>query len=199
MADRLCTTADLANLLGVPEDADRMGLLIEMGTAVVQAACGQRIVQVVDDTVVLDIDLAYADRYLYLPERPVTAVGTVQVGTLTVTDHTVQLRRGRIWRSYGWRSSTLPDYRQPSAVTVTYTHGYADDDQGIQLGRTAVLGLVRGVYSNPTGATQVAIDDYRAAYDAMVAALEASPSLKAALQRQYGRPSRSARLAAVGS
>lgn len=198
MADRLCTTTDLANLLGIPDDPTRMGVIVEAGTAVVQNACGQRIVQVVDDTQVLDIDPTHTDQYLYLPERPVTAVGTVKVGTLTVVDHTPQLRRGRIWRAYGWRSSTLPDYRQPSTVTVTYTHGLASDDQRIQFARASVLGLIRGVYGNPTGATQLAIDDYRASYDRLAAELEVSKPLRDALRRQYGRPSRSARLAAAG-
>jgi hypothetical protein len=60
---------------------------------IVQACVGQRIVQVVNDvTVVIDLDGcdSTAPGWI-LPERPVTAVSSVLVGSTAVTDYTVQL------------------------------------------------------------------------------------------------------------
>lgn len=183
----LCTPGDLTTLLGYTVDTSKATLLIECATAVVQATCGQRIVQVVNDTVVLDLDDHDGGLELVLPERPVTAVGAVLVGSTPVTDFTASLRRGSLWRSSGWRSSST--YGGPSTVTVTYTHGYPTGDQRLQLARAAVLGLLRGAYGNPTGATRLQIDDYAVQYEAVSAQMDPSGFLAAQLRRQYGRPS----------
>jgi hypothetical protein len=195
MADQLATPSDLASLLQQDVDTATATLLLECATAVVQAVVGQRIVQVVNDTVTLDLD-GCGGLYLDLPERPVTAVGAVLIGATTVTDFTTQLRRGRLWRPYGWRSTLVAYADQPSTVTVTYTHGYATGHQRLQLGRSTVLSLARGPYEVPDGAVQVRIDDYAATYAAMSTQLEASDSLQRLLRRQYGRPSGSVPLIA---
>jgi hypothetical protein len=188
MADQLATPEDLASLLERDDvDEYKATMLIECATAVVQAAAGQRIVEVVDDEVVLDLDEHDRSPYLWLPERPVTAVDTVLIGGSAVTDYSTQLRRARLWRADGWRSTLVSYHDQPSTVTVTYSHGYPAGHQRLQLARAAVLGLVRGVYGNPEGASRVQIDDYAAAYDAIATRLEASPYLRDALKRQYGR------------
>lgn len=191
MADQLATPEDLAALLQQDVDTSTATLLTETATAVVQAVCGQRIVQVVADVQTLDLDEYDGGLWLNLPERPVTAVTAVLIGAtplVTPTDYTVQLSRGRLWRSSGWRSTLLAYYQQPSTVTVTYTHGWPAGHQKLQLGRSAVLALCRGVYSNPSGAIRMSIDDYSEAYEAMAAQMECSEFLTAALRRQYGRP-----------
>jgi hypothetical protein len=186
--DQLASAADLSAVLGYTVDDARAAVLLECATAVVQAVTGQRIVQVVDDTATLDLDDYDGGLHLVLPERPVTGVGAVLIGSTAVTDFTSQLGRGRLWRAGGWRSTLVAYADQPSTVSVTYTHGYPDGHQRLQLARSAVLSLVKGVYGNPTGATQVAIDDYRAAFEAMSTQLETSTFLAAALRKQYGRP-----------
>lgn len=193
MADQLASIADLAAQLQM-DAADlnpaTAGLLLETATAVVQAAAGgQRIVQVVDDEVVLDLDEHDSSPYLDLPQRPVTAVSSVLLGATPATDWVPQLRRARLWRSTGWRSATLLQHDgAPSTVTVVYTHGYPADDQRIQLARAAVLGLAAGAYSSPAGAKSERIDDYSVTYDTMASQLVASPALEARLRHQYGRP-----------
>lgn len=189
MADMLADPQDLASLLERDDiDAFKATMLIECATGVIQATCGQRIVEVVDDTITLDTDEIEDGPYLLLPERPVTAVSSVQIGTTPVADYTLELRRGRIWRANGWRSYLRAYAAQPSGVTVTYTHGFPPGHQRLQLARSAVLALVKGSFSNPTGATHMGIGDYNATYSDLSCQMDASPFLAAALKRQYGRP-----------
>lgn len=197
MADQLATPADLASLLQEGVDTATATLLIEAATAVVQGVTGQRIVQVVDDVAVLDLDGCDAGLYLELPERPVTAVAAVVVGATTVTDYSAQLRRARLWRAAGWRSSLLAYLDQPSQVTVTYTHGFPPGDQRLQLARSAALQLAAAVYDNPTGVTREQIDDYAVAYERATARMDAQPSLADLLRRVYGRATGSVRLVAT--
>lgn len=194
MADMLATPSDLASLLQQDVDTATATLLIEAATAVVQGVTGQRLVQVLNDIAVLDLDEHDRSLYLELPERPVTAVTTVLIGATAVTDYSTQLRRNRLWRAYGWRSTLIAYPSQPSLVTVTYSHGYAAGDQKLQLARGAVLSLAAAVYGNPGGATREQIDDYAVAYEAASARMEASTSLVALLRRQYSRGTGSVRL-----
>lgn len=189
MADQLATPGDLASLLQKDLDTASATLAIEVCTAVVQAAAdGQRILQVVADTVVIDLDGGYCDPYLWLPQRPVTAVASATIGATAVTDYSVQLSRGRLWRSAGWQSPSYSYWSiTPSTVTVVYTHGYATGDQKLQLGRGTVLSLARGLFENPGGVASEKIDDYAVAYEQAAAALDASPALKALIRKQYGR------------
>lgn len=187
MADQLATPADLAALLQQDVDTATATLLVEIATAVVQAVAEQRIVRVADDTVTLDLDGYDAGVYLPLPERPVAAVGAVLIGSTAVTDYAPQLSRGRLWRARGWRSTLVSYFDQPSAVTVTYTHGYATGHQKLQLARGTVLSLAAGQYDNPSGANrQIRIDDYAATYEAMMA--QVTDTLRVLIRRQYGRP-----------
>lgn len=184
MADQLATPEDLATLIGlVWDDLDAgqrasLTMLVEIGTAVVQAEPQQRIVAVEDDTAEL---LGDTQSWLDLPQRPVTAVTSVTLDGESVTDWT---RFGsRLWRACGWAASACA----PSTVGVVYSHGYADGDQGLQLGRGATLSVVRESAANPGAATSLKIDDYAETYSAVSARLEASPTLRSALRRQYGR------------
>lgn len=196
MADQLVTPSELASFLQKDLDTATATLAVEIATGLVQGAAEQRIIQVVDDTVTLDLDHYDCGLYLDLPERPVTAVGAVLVGASAVTDFTAQLSRGRLYRSYGWRSATSPTGSAPSTVTVTYTHGYPAGHQKLQAARGAVLALASVAYENPTGTTSEQIDDYAVRYEAAAARLEAAPALKAALRRLYGRTAKSVQLVA---
>lgn len=198
MADQFATPSDLAARLQSDLDLSTATVLIESATAVIQAVAGQRIVEVVDDEVILDIDAFHSGAYLDLPERPVTEVSTVSIGATVVTDWVPVLRRSRVWRADGWRSTLTAYPSQPSTVTVVYSHGYPTGHQRLQLARGAALALSAGLYANPTGATSTKIDDYAEAYEAMTARMEASPSLSALLRRQYGRLPGSAVLTGSG-
>jgi hypothetical protein len=191
MADMLCTPKDVASLLERDLDAFKTIMLVECGTAVVQEAAGnQRIVQVVADT---GEQLGTTDAWLDLPQRPVTAISHVKIdgGDDLVAGTRTGFKKvgSRLWRACGWAQH----WQEPSAVTYTWTHGYdvSDPDstnwpQEVQLARGAVIGLIRGLFDNPTGAAREAIDDYSVAYAEMSAAMDANPNLRAALRRRYG-------------
>jgi hypothetical protein len=188
MADQLATPADLASLLQRDVDTASATLAIEVSTAVVQAAVDrQRIIQVVDDTTVIDLGPDHCGLYLDLPDRPVTAVSSVTIGTTAVTDFVLQASKNRLWRALGWRPVGLTPWYSPWTVTVINTHGLASGDQKLQLARGAVLSLARGLFTNPDGTVREQIDDYQVAYAEASASLDAAPALKAALRKQYGR------------
>jgi hypothetical protein len=208
VADQLATPSDLAAILQTDVDTSTATLLLEIGTALVQEACGgMRIVQVVGDVLTI---AGYSDSWLALPQIPVTAVTSVVLDgtTLVLANNDYKVIGDRLWRRTGWQANygwpwndvgigspwykyappslTWP-YAEPSSVVVTYTHGYAAGAQELQLARGAVLGLIKSVYANPKGTTSERIDDYHVAYEAMAARMEASTAMKAALARKYGR------------
>lgn len=212
MADQLATVADLASALQQDVDTSTATLLVECATAVVQEACGgQRIVQVVDDQLAIMGDTNW---WLALPQIPVTAVTAVVLDgtTLTTAANDYKVFGNRLWRKQGWQTnygwpldwpwSTWGPWvgvngapfnwwdlqsGEPSAVAITYTHGYPSGHQMLQLARGFVLSLASGAYANPSAAKSESIDDYSITYGQMASALEASPYMKAALRRQYGR------------
>lgn len=192
MADQLCAPEDLASLLEQDLDAYKAIMLVECATAVVQATCDQppqRLIAVEDDEIELP---GAASGWLALPQRPVTAVTSVEVDGEALTVGTdCRLVGSRLWRNVGWASCAW----EPTTVTVVYDHGYADGHQLLQLARSATLSLIKGVYGNPGGATRLAIDDYSEAFEAMSAQMDASEFLVRRLQRQYGRPAGSIRVA----
>lgn len=200
-ADKLASEADLAAFLQI--DGDDLNttaavVLLEAATAVVQEAAGrQRIVLVTDDEVTIDVD-GYNNRFFVpLPERPVVSVSAVSIGGTTVSDHTLVTSRNSLYRADGWTSGL--DYLDvaTTAVVVTYTHGYAEDDQRIQLARSACLSLAAGAYTNPAGALREQIDDYSVAYAEALAQMAISPHLARALRSRYGRSLGSVRLIAA--
>lgn len=178
MADMLATVDDLNTMLDETVPEATATLLLETATGTVQAAAGQRLVAVADETITL---LGTTDSWLGLPERPVTAVGTVTLDGEPVTD----FRRfgARLYRRCGW-ASCAPE---PGEVAVTYSHGYAPDDPGIQLARQMTLVLAIAGYTNPTGSTSLAIDDYREGYGGNAGEQSLTQSMRAALRRAYGR------------
>lgn len=207
MADQLATPSDLASLLQQDVDTSTATLLIEAATAVVQQACGgQRIVQVLGDTLTLS---GTADSWLPLPQLPVTNVTSVTLDGTTLTAGTdYKVLGNRLWRRQGWQANfgwpwelqgigspwytyappslTWP-YQEPSTVVVVCDHGFPTGSQDLQLARTAVLSLAATGYSNPSGATSESIDDYHVGFDAAVARMQLSPHMQALLAKKYGR------------
>lgn len=181
MADQLCAPEDLASLLERDLDAYKAIMLVECATAVVQEAAGnQRIVQVADDA---GEQMGTTDAWLELPQRPVTALSNVAIDGEALTVGTDFKRFGaRLWRGCGWAAV----WTEPSTITYIYTHGHPAGHQKLQLGRNACLGLIRGLFDNPTGVAREAIDDYSVAYEAMTQAMAANDNLRYALARAYG-------------
>ena len=186
MADMLASPQDIGKILELGDDLDvnKATVLMEAATAVVQEAADtppQRIVLVEDDEQVLLGDLA---SWLALPQRPVQSVASVKLDGFELAEGVDFSRFGsRLYRQQGW----LRHRYRPSTVEVLYTHGYPEGHQGLQLARSAVISLIRGVYGNPEGAIAVRIDDYSASYGKFSAAMEATEYLATALNRQYGR------------
>lgn len=189
MADQLATPGDLASLLQKASvDTASATLAIEITTAVIQAACGgRRIVRVVDDA---EEVWGSTDRVLRLMNAPIVSITSVTYNGSTLTGGTASgtWRRAKygIWRDLGW----VEVCGEPLPTTVVYTHGLLSTDQKIQLGRGACLGLSRGLFENPSGVIREQIDDYSVAYAEASAALDASPSLKSLLRKQYGPKAR---------
>lgn len=144
MADMFATPAELASHLQVPEvDTASATLAIEGATGAVQAACGgQRMLPVADDTVTL----RGGARSVWLPQRPVTAVGavtTISSGVVTArvlgTDYTV----------FGAELVWAPRYGVwPEFVTVTYSHGWTTIPAAV---KGVCLSLAGRLYANPQG------------------------------------------------
>jgi hypothetical protein len=200
MADMLVTATEVGTLLGIaPADLDvpKATLLAEIATAIVQGETGrpaQRLVEVVDDTATLT---GTTDRWLDLPQRPVTAVASVTLDGVALVagaagsgGATYRLRGDRLWRGDGWQTYV----GEPSEVEIVYSHGYATGDQQLEFARSAVFGLIRSAYDNEQGLLSEKIDDYASTFDALSARMEASPHLQRALVRAYGRAAGMVRL-----
>jgi hypothetical protein len=191
----LATPEDLAALLQDDElDRSTAELLLQCATSHVQSAAGQRILEVENDEITLYLDSFDSDTWLSLPERPVTAVSAVSIGATPVADWSAQLNRSRLYRAYGWRSTLIAYPDAPSTVTVTYTHGYPDGHQKLQLARSATLALAAQGASNPTGALREQIDDYSVQYADAYARMQPSAEMVLALRNLYGRATKSVRL-----
>lgn len=193
MADMLASDEDLASLLQKDLDTASAVLVLEICTAVVQAACGgRRIVRVVDDS---EEVWGGPDRVLRLKNWPIVSIASVTYNGSALTQGTASgtWRRAKygVWRDLGWVEACY----EPLSTTVVYTHGYDpngsdSDKQATQLGRGIVLNLARGLTENPGGVAREQIDDYAVAYEKAAAALDASPSAVALLRKQYGPKAR---------
>lgn len=201
MADKLATEADLASALkrSFDEyDTATATLVLEACTAAVQAAAGgQRILLVEDDE---EEVWGGTDSLLRLAQQPIVSVAEVTYAGEALEEGTASgtWRRAQygIWRDLGWTECAL----EPSLITVVYTHGYdpdgsSKDVQALQLGRGTTLSLARAMFENSSGVVSEKIDDYAVTYEKASAALDASPSLKRLLRRQYGPKARSVRIA----
>lgn len=181
MADLLAQPQDLDDLLGETVVAATANLLLEIATGAVQAAAGQRLVEVADDTT--PTLLGTFDRWFELPERPVSSVTSVTVDGEAVTDF--KRFGSRLWRTDGWAASP----HVPGEVVAVYSHGYATTDHRLTLAKDVTLMLAAQAWENPTATTGMSIDDFRIeraqATDALLNQLP--KHVTAALQKQYGR------------
>jgi hypothetical protein len=193
MADMLASDEDLASLLQKDIDTATAVLTLEICTAVVQAACGgRRIVLVTDDT---EEVWGGTESLLRLSQAPIVSITSVTYNGEELEEGTASgtWRRAKhgLWRDVGW----VEVCGEPLPTNVVYTHGHdpngsAKDRQATQLGRGIVLNLARGLFENPGGIAREQIDDYSVAFEKATAALDASPSAKALLRRQYGPKAR---------
>jgi hypothetical protein len=101
--------------IAVPADLARIQAHLDAASAMIRGFCAQVLSVVVDDQVTLQ---AIERDVLILPERPVTAIGSVLVQAVPVTTYT--FTRGGVLRTSGVNWSY--------GATVTYTHGYAESD-----------------------------------------------------------------------
>jgi hypothetical protein len=127
MASPFISPQDLVDHIGRGTATDP-GFLIATDAAcdIVRDIAEQTFNAVVADTITMD---GTGTDALLLPERPVTAAGTVTVHGTAVTDYVLNgngilFRRGTITSSWCWPGLTWPYGRQN--ITVTYNHGYAD-------------------------------------------------------------------------
>lgn len=154
----LVTEAELETLLGQDVDTDVAMLLLNTASGVVRGTVGQELSAVTDDVVSI---MGTTSVWLELPERPVTAVTAVEVDGEALTIGTDCKRFGnKLWRSTGWR--TCPS--EPTAVEVTYSHGWEPGDWRLEVARSMVLTLAANKLKNPGAVESEAIDDYRVRY-----------------------------------
>jgi hypothetical protein len=191
MTDLLATPSDLAAALQKDLDTASATLALEVSTAVVQAAAGQRIVRATYTETVY----GGTDRLLRLKQRPIVSVASVTYNGSLLTQGTAsgtwRLTPDGLWRDLGWIECAW----EPLGTDVVYTAGLLSTDQEIQLGRSVALSIARGLFENPNGATREQIDDYAVAYADAAAAMDAAPSLAARLRKQYGRRAGMVRIA----
>jgi hypothetical protein len=185
VADRLVTPQELAAFLGLTwadltaiQQAN-LSLIVEVATAKVQSAAGQRLIDVTD-TITLDVDLCEYGPWLALPQLPVRSVASVLIDGVAATDW--YLRRQQLWRLNGWNVNASA----PTQVTVTSTHGHLDGAQALEFGRGIVFGLAAGASSNPTGAASEQIDDYRITYADAESRMHVTDGTRDLLRAEYG-------------
>ncbi len=139
------TPPQLASFLQVETiDTFTADLLLDLASEAIRDATGQAITRVYDDTVTFR---SPAGTVLRLPQRPadpptaVTIDGQAATGWTAVDD--------RLYLTTGWGTGGLNG--APSAVTVTYSHGYVTIPGTI---RKVCLQLATRAYANPVGARQ---------------------------------------------
>ena len=182
MADLLATPVDLAAALQRDVDTASATLALEVATAVVQAAAGQRIVR----ATTTETTYGDTDQVLRLKQRPVRSVTSVTYGGTLLSQGTAsgtwRLTSGGLWRDAGW----IDAVGEPYPTVVVYEAGYETTEQEIQLGRGVCLSIARGLFTNPDGVTREQIDDYSVAYAEAAAAMDAASGMAARLRKFYG-------------
>jgi hypothetical protein len=184
-ADQLATPQDLASLLQLTYTSltaaqqATLLMLVELATAKVQGAAGQRIVEATD-TALIDVEMWECDQYLPLPQMPVRSVATVLIDG--VADTSWRLRKQMLWRLNGWNINGSA----PTQVAVTSTHGYPSGAQALQLGKNYTLALARTGWGNTDGVVSEAIDDYRVTFAEADARMQVPDSMADSIRAAYG-------------
>lgn len=185
MADSLATAEELATLMNdAGIDEDQATLLLELATAEVQAVAGQRLIFVEDDPIEV---FSFSGPWLTLKERPVTEITSLVIDDgdelVAGTDYKRPANSATLWRRCGWAACQS----EPSILSGVYSHGFATGSQRLEFARSAAFGIAKLAVANPSAVASEAIDDYRVQYAAAVVwAMEQSPYLRKALQKEYG-------------
>jgi hypothetical protein len=185
----LATVADLT-ARGLTVDASEtatVGVYLDVASAAVRAAAGVTISETTS-TVTLEGE---PSQWLTLPGPPVRSVQAVTVDgdALEATDF--KLRSGRLWLAHGWSYR-----REPSEITVTYTHGLPTVPADIVdlVCRIAAAALV-AYRSQPNGEGLAAKDirserigDYSVQYGdgGRITEMELPPYLRDQLRARFG-------------
>jgi hypothetical protein len=165
----------------------RYEAFLDAASAAVRAAAGHPISRVTS-TIRL---MGRRGPWLQLPAGPVTAVATVLLDGVAVTDWALY-PDDRLFRDAGtWTGTT----GRPAVVTVTQTHGYAEVDKDIV---DLVCGLVAGAleaaaaggYNPAIDVQSVRVDDasetYKTGADARAGQMELPHTTRAALAARFG-------------
>jgi hypothetical protein len=144
-------------------------------------------------------DTAYLEptheQWLFLPQRPVTAVSAVTIGGSPLAASWWTLQSDALFRYDGWAGyfpgQAMP-WRQPNTIAVTYTHGYAVIPADIV---AVVCKLAQAKWSNPQGFKTAAAGAISLSLDSGVTAGALDDADKAILD-SYRRRRRSVQLAA---
>lgn len=126
--------------------ADRANLILSLATAAIQRHTGQTLAAVAADSITIPGRLG---KFLRLPERPVTAVTSVTLDGVTITDFDL-LPQSVLYRGSGWGDARV-------IIGVTYDHGFAtipDDLKGV------ALDIAARVVNNPTSSVQESFGSY---------------------------------------
>jgi hypothetical protein len=135
MADPFIDRQDLSDYLGRDVTADSGGLIAVDAACDICRSLAEQTFNQATSTVTLD---GTGTDALLLPERPVSAAGTVTVSGTAVTDYVLNgngmlIRKVTDPTSVDWWTDQpfLPAPKWPAGrqnVVVTYDHGYASDD-----------------------------------------------------------------------
>lgn len=195
MLTPLAEPTDLADRLGVTfttAQGIRAAALLADASAVVRNYTRQQFT-VGTSTDVLE---ATADQWLYLPERPVTAIISVGVGGAPLAVGAWQLQNDALYRYDGWGSrfyGSTGGWNQPDTITVTYTHGYAEIPDDIV--RT-VCKLAETSWVNPQGLRSFTQGDMTATLALETVGSGALDADDRKILDFYRRPRRSVKLSA---
>jgi hypothetical protein len=196
MPEPLALPEDLAARLGITftdAQTDQATAILADASAYVRNYTRQTITQVVDDTATLE---STAEQWLWLPQRPVTAVSSVMIGSAAVSPTYWVLQGDGLYRFYGWQgrfygSTSL--WNQPDTIVVTYTHGFAAVPDDIV---AVVCKIAKTTWRNPEGLRQWRQGQTEATYAIETVADGALDRDDKRVLDFYRRPSRSVKLSA---
>lgn len=148
----LFTLPELASYLQTDVDTATAMLARDIATGAVRLAAGQ---QLTAGTAVLDVVVDPWTTTIVLPQRPVTAVTSVQ----SYADDNVTLTAVPFtWRgSAGVKLTTAP--WAEARMKVTYTAG-SDDPMFLAVAKGVALAAAARLYANPTNERAETIGDY---------------------------------------
>jgi len=152
------TAEDVATYVQSDVDTASADLAIASAEALVRGFCRQTLSEA-SSTAVLPVQLGDAGWYVDLPERPVTAVTSVEVnGTAYAAGTGYQVDGSRIWLADV--SSSADDFAPVDTAEVAYDHGYASASQQFAEIKAVVLSVAGRLYDNPRGMRMESVEGY---------------------------------------